>query len=115
MNTYDLLDLVTVGGEVMLPVHEDASGSQHQTHVDRGILDTNASMWTTAENEVILGIRICQTIGIQPALGNQLVMVREHIGIMHGVIHGGDYHTVDRHRVIIGNRKCLGNPVRYLE
>ena len=51
------LNFVTFRGEMMFPVHQHSGIRQHKCHVHHCILDTNTSVRTRPEYEVVL--RIC--------------------------------------------------------
>ena len=112
--TQDILDLIALRREMVLPVGEHTGGGKDESHVQLCILDTDAFVRATAKHEIIFRIGVGRAIGIEPPFGDQAIMVGVHFRVVQGVVKGRDHHTAGRDRVIGGDREWLCGFVRNL-
>ena len=71
-------------------------------------------MRTASKHEVALRVGIGGALRFKPAFGDKLVRIGEDLGIVQGVVKGGNNHTVGWHGVVRGDRKSSGCFVRDL-
>lgn len=87
----------------MLPIHHYRSGSEDEGNVHVGILETDTSVGTATINEIILGVLVCQAVGIEPPVGKELVGFGVDRGLMKRVEERWNHHAVRGHSVVVGD------------
>lgn len=111
----DLLDFITLWGELVFPVHKDSGVCQYQRHVHRCILDTNALVGTAAEDEIAPGVGIGTALRVQPPFRNELIGAWEDCGIMQRVIERRDDHATGWDSIVIADGERFDSLVRNLK
>jgi len=83
--------------------------SEDKGNVHHCVLDTDALVGTTPEDEVVSGVRMSSAVRIQPAGRVEFLGVAVDLGILERVVEGGDDHAVGGNGVIIGDRKSASS------
>lgn len=107
-NGSDQLNVVTVGGLLVSPVHEHSGGSDNSRHVHHNVRLSDTSMSSRTENEPVFRIsRVLVDSSWHPSIRDELLGIRVHSGVVERVPETRNEHSTGGNRVVVGERERL--------